>query len=638
MSTWFLKSRYRGMTLCGAIFLTAMFLLRVALHIRSGWSVNSGLLETLEMYGLGLFHDAVTFVYIAALPVVGLSLCRERWLRSRYVRYLLGTAYFLAIFALAFDVIAEWMFWREFGVRYNFIAVDYLVYTHEVIGMIWESFPALLYLGVPLGVSVILFATTYRQFYRGLLTETPTHLRFGVVAGWAIALCLAFLFVDQSHNESSDNEYSNELAKNGLYSLIEAFGDNEIRYDRFYRQEDLNVAFSILRKELKCPEIATSTEGQIRNVSRRVESSAPEEKKNVVLIMVESLSAHFLGAFGNHEDITPNLDKLAEDSLFFQNLYATGTRTCRGLEAVTLSLPPTPGRSVVKRPDNAHLFNIGTIFRQRGYETTFFYSGYGYFDNMNAFFSGNGFRIVDRTSFADDEITFSNIWGACDQDLFNKTLKECDKSYAAGEPFFSFLMTTSNHRPYTYPQVIDIPSGDGRGGAVKYTDYAIGEFLDKARRKPWFANTVFVIVADHCASSAGKTKLPVRKYHIPLFIYAPGFIQPAKIDKLCSQIDIGPTIMALLHFQYESRFFGQDILSTEHPQRALIGNYQRLGLYARDRLTALLPRRETISYLVNDSGRIETEVDDDPEALVRTISYYQVAAYLLEAGLYSETP
>lgn len=310
------------------------------------------------MYGLGLFHDVVTFVYIAALPVVAISLCRDKWLQSRYVRHFLGTLYFLALFALIFDMVAEWMFWHEFGVRYNFIAVDYLVYTHEVIGMIWESFPAFIYLGAPMIISVILFVVTYRQFDRGFLEETSARKRFGVTGGWMLALCFAILFVDQSHNESSDNEYSNELAKNGLYSLIEAFGDNQIQYERFYRQESLDVVFSHLRKELKCPEIADSKEKQTRNISRRVESSAPEMPKNVVLIMVESLSAQFLGAFGNNDDITPNLDRLAKESLFFRNLYATGTRTCRGLEAVTLSLPPTPGRSVVIRMPHGNPFTV----------------------------------------------------------------------------------------------------------------------------------------------------------------------------------------------------------------------------------------------------------------------------------------
>src|SRR6185295_3498593 len=197
---------------------------------------------------------------------------------------------------------------------------------------------------------------------------------------------------------------------------------------------------------------------------------------------------------------------------------------------LALSLPPTPGQSIVRRPNNEQMFSLGSVFRSRGYDTACIYGGFGYFDNMNYFFEHNGYKIVDRASVPKSEITFGNVWGACDEDLFDWVLKEADFSYAKGKPFHHFVMTTSNHRPFTYPDgKIDIPSHTGRLGGVKYTDYAIGELLRKAREKPWFTNTLVVIVADHCASSSGKTALPVNGYAIPLFIYNPHLIQPRKV-------------------------------------------------------------------------------------------------------------
>ena len=160
--------------------------------------------------------------------------------------------------------------------------------------------------------------------------------------------------------------------------------------------------------------------------------------------------------------------------------------------------------------------------------------------------------------------------------------------------FFAHVMTTSNHRPYTYPGGPHRHSfqGTGRDGAVKYTDWAIGDFIERARKQAWFDDTVFVIVADHCAAARGKTDLPLDRFHIPLLIYAPKHIAPARIETIASQIDVAPTVLALLNFSYVSRFFGQDILNEGRThQRAMMANYQTVGYYEHGMLVELRPQR-----------------------------------------------
>jgi phosphoglycerol transferase MdoB-like AlkP superfamily enzyme len=356
----------------------------------------------------------------------------------------------------------------------------------------------------------------------------------------------------------------------------------------------------------------------------------------VVYITVESLSGEFMSYKGSKiGKMTPNLDALADSSLFFRNFYAIGTRTVYGLEAATLAAPPKPGQSVIKRPDNENMFSIGPLFNERGYELKFIYGGYGYFDNMNYFFSHNGFGIVDRSDMSKDEITFANAWGVCDQDLFNRTLKECDESYASGKPFLNFVMTTSNHRPFTYPEgVIDIPSHTGRPGAMKYCDYAIGEFIRKARQKPWFSNTIFVIMADHCAGSAGQTELPFRDYQIPFIIFSPGNIQPQKVDKLCSQIDAAPTLLGVMNWTYMSKFFGKDILKMEpDEERAFISNYQKLGYISNNELTILSPQQKITNYQINPETGEMKPIAPDPQMTRETIDYYQSASYIYKHKL-----
>jgi phosphoglycerol transferase MdoB-like AlkP superfamily enzyme len=337
--------------------------------------------------------------------------------------------------------------------------------------------------------------------------------------------------------------------------------------------------------------------------------------------------------FGSPEDLTPHLDALAEHGLLFRNVYATGTRTDRGLEAISMSVPPTPGRSVIKRPDYRGKFSIGPIFRSRGYEAKFIYGGNGFFDNMNAFFGENGFDAIDRKDLTADEVTFENAWGVCDEDLYRRVLKEADAAQSRNRPFLYLVMSTSNHRPYTYPQKIDIPSGQSRRGAVKYTDYAIGSFIDQARTRGWFAQTLFVVVADHCASSAGRADVQVSEYHIPLLIYGPGLVPARQVDTLMSQIDLSPTLLGLLKFSYRTKFYGKDVL-TDPPDRALMGNYQKLALYVPGRAVILGPKQTARTYAVRDDGS-QSEIAPDETLIFDAVSYYQSASHLLSRGLFS---
>ena len=182
--------------------------------------------------------------------------------------------------------------------------------------------------------------------------------------------------------------------------------------------------------------------------------------------------------------------------------------------------------------------------------------------------------------------------------LYNRAIREANFCHKARKPFFFHIMTTSNHRPFTFPcGKIDLAPGDGkkgsgRSGGVKYTDYALKQLMKQATQQPWFEDTIFVVVADHCAGSAGKTGLPVKKYHIPLFIYSPKHIKAKEIHTLCCQIDIAPTLLSLLNIPYKSFFFGKDILSPDFEGRALIANYQKLGLLTKDELLFLSPGKK----------------------------------------------
>ncbi len=546
----------------------------------------------------------------------------------KYVLFFDVSLYFFLIF---FNTISEYFFWDEFSSRYNFIAVDYLVYTTEVIGNIKESYPVEAIVGV-----VLTFALMFTILFRKNISLSVKDQQSFTYRSINAVILLAIvggvnLFIKQDMQKFSKNSYANELAGNGLYSFTAAFMNNELDYFKYYKTLNEHKAFDIVREDLKDP-YSTFT-GNPYSIERTINDPAPEQRKNVVLISVESFSASFMNAFGNDQNITPFLDSLSQHSMFFTNLYASGTRTVRGLEALSLSIPPTPGQSVVKRPNNNDLFTLGHVFRTKGYNTQYIYGGYSYFDNMKGFFGGNGYEVIDRDAIAKKDVDFANVWGVCDEDLFDLALNKLDQNYNQKKNFFTQIMTVSNHRPFTYPEGrIDIsPEKQVREGAVKYTDYAIGRFIKQASTKPWFNNTIFVIVSDHCAGSAGYVELPVTGYHIPMIIYSPSNIQPQKVEKLTAQIDIAPTILGLLHFDYTSKFFGRNILAVpDGKEHAFISTYQGLGFLQDKRLVIQSPKEVVKEFEPDFKTGGSKEVSVDPALSDKAIAYYQVASWLLK--------
>jgi len=616
-------------------------LTRLALLAQAAADVTRTL-SLLAVFLWGLVYDlgAAAFASLALTLVV--TLLPAGWFQRRWQQGLALGFGFVVIFLLLFDLVAEWTFWDEFGVRFNFIAVDYLVYTTEVIGNIRESYNIPLILAGVAGLAAVLFWAVVRSGLPALwfaAAPEPFGRRLRAGAGWLLVPLGFGLALHSEWLPNFYNNYNRELAKNGLWSLFAAFQNNELAYEQFYLTRPLDEAFQVVRRELARDQSVTLAAGP-QDTLRLVRNPGPELRPNVIQITVESLSADFLSIFNRASHLTPNLEEIASRSLVFDNFYATGTRTDRGMEALTLAVPPTPGRSIVKRPHNENMFTLGSVFRTKGYDTAFIYGGFGYFDNMNYFFGHNGYRVIDRNSVAKEDITFANVWGACDEDLFRWTMREADTSQAAGRPFHYFVMTTSNHRPFTYPEGrIDLPPKvSGRPGAVKYTDFAIGQFLREAAAKPWYKNTVFVIVADHCASSAGRTELPVQNYHIPLIIFSPGgHIAPGHIRTVTSQVDYPSTLLGLLQWTYASRFFGRDVRQTDPKEsRALVGTYQKLGLLKDDDFIVLSPVRRQKQYLFDRATYALNEETLDPAFAAEAVSYYQTASFLYQGRQYRE--
>ncbi len=520
---------------------------------------------------------------------------------------------------------SEFAFWAEFNSRFDFIAVDYLVYTHEVLGNIAESYPLALWLGLVFVISLAACRLTWPR--RPLAVKAGWKYRTLRAVGVIVATVTGLGIADVRYAENASSGYVTQLSLNGVFAFGHAYQHNALDYEKYYptlATDELNSEIRTLLTQRN----ATYLKGA--GFVRQIKAPGPQRKLNVVLISVESLSAEYMTRFGNKAGLTPELDRLAREGMSFSRFYATGTRTVRGLEALSVGTPPTPGQSIVRRPNNDDLENLGEEMGEHGWTPYWIYGGYGVFDNMNAYFAANHYKVLDRTDLEAEKLPVhhENIWGVADEDLYSLALLNFDRTHAAGKPFFAHIMTTSNHRPYTFPENrIDLPQ-KRREGAVKYTDWAIGDLIRRARAKPWFKDTVFIITGDHTAKAAGKTDLPPSRYHIPLIWYAPKHITPSRIDRLMSQVDLAPTLLAWLGIGYDSRFFGYDLFSLEPGrERAFISTYQKLGLLKGDRLVVLDVRKPPLVT----AGLARTALPGQPrqsdKQLVReAIAWYQAAS------------
>lgn len=645
------NSRFSTLFTVLGLYVALSFLTRIIFLAWSAKDAEFNLIYLLRIFFTGFVFDISTGLSFLSFYAVYLLLFPKKWIGSLADKVFTYCYLSIILLIIFFSLIAEFPFWDEFGVRFNFIAVDYLIYTYEVVSNINQSYP------LPLIIAILVASVTGTFMLlrkTGVLRNTFSDKRsIRIRSLYALpALLTAFLLLVLMKNKQADfsnNLVVNELGKNGVFSFFAAFRSNELDYDTFYPKLNEKEAYTILKKTLLQGNQHYNSQ-QWNDISR-ITKGENEIRPNIIMIAIESFSADFLKAFGNKDNLTPNYDSLANHSIFFTDLYATGTRTVRGMEALTLCVPPTPGNSIVRRPNNEHIFSIATILKQKNYHPYFIYGGDGYFDNMNNFFGGQGFDIVDRNrgnplseqidthryEIPENEVSFENAWGICDEDLYKQAIKYADKSSTANTMFFQFVMTTSNHKPYTFPEGrINLPQGS-RNAAVKYTDYALGKFIAEAQKKPWFKNTVFVIVADHCAGSAGKWEINIDKHHIPAIIYnLPHEAQ--RIDRLASQIDLMPTLFGYLNWNYNTAFYGKDINQVKAgEERAFIGNYRTLGILKQNLFTQIDDRKRIKQFSVSEKDQSLSELRRQTKELVlETISSYQTASERFKNGKMKE--
>ena len=611
---------------------------RLLLWAKFGLDADVGVSHLPLLLAGGFINDFVESLYLFAPFALYLLLVPDRWFRSRANKVILYVGAAGTMTGLLYLTAAEYFFFEEFDARFNIVAYDYLAYPTEVFTDIWDAYPVLKVLGVAVTLAAVGVYFLRDAMQPGLAHATRLRERVAVLVPYTAALALAIALYPTNALSVSSNRVENELVQNGQSSFFRAARTSDIDYESYYSSSTPRVNLELLESEL-APDGAPFTQAGLGLMNRR-HAARPDGlgKLNVVVVSSESFGAEFSKLHGSAKDWTPQFDSYARKGLWFANTYASGTRTVRGLEAITASFPPIPTVSILRRPGNRGIATWGKVMNDLGYQSSFLYGGYGYFDDMNTFFGGNGFQVLDRTDI--DKVRFENVWGVADEDLFDRAIRHYGEQYRAGKPFFSIVMTTSNHKPFTFrtglePQGIK-PEGGGRQAGVRYADYALGYFLREAARQPWFDDTIFVVVADHGARVYGKAEIPLETYEIPLMIYSPKHIAPRQVDTLMTQIDIAPTVLGLLGLPYEAPFFGIDALHepADHTRVALFSHNHDVAILRGNEMVVLGLGKTHQSLTYDPVTKTFQSHADDPALRQLGVAYFQTASDLFKTSRY----
>lgn len=543
----------------------------------------------IQVFGTGTLLDLAVAMLLFLPCALWIAACPRRWWQARWQRCLfLGGTWFwwtLAIFVLQ----GEYWFFGEYTSRYNTVAIDYLHYWTEVSSNVAEMYPW----KTIVAVSVLGAAGVTTALWKRFKPSSRAGLAPRVVGlgGWITATAALLWCASLLNLHASSERVLNELSSNGLTSGAIALWTRELDYSHFFPTLPQDDAYARVRRLLGSN--ATVWSEDPHSIERHIAGDDTKQKLNVILLLEESLGSEFWGCLNDvppKKSMTPNLDRIAnEEALLFTNLFADGNRTIRGIEGVLASFPPLPGDSLVARPKAHGCETLAATLGRDGYSSTFIYPGRGVFDGLGRFTLANGFdRFIEQKDFKSP--VFTNTWGHCDEDLYDRVIEEARANHASRRPFFITALSVTNHQPFSFPagRITEPNDRHSRKFAVKYVDYALGRFFDRAKKESFWNDTIFAVVADHGARIYGSQTVPILSYEIPLLIAGPAVVKSAeRIDTLGCQLDIAPTLLGLIGRPYESTFFGRDLLAPATSRFALLNHNRSIAIYHEPELVAL---------------------------------------------------
>lgn len=540
----------------------------------------------------GLRIDATQIAILVAVPAL-----LGPWVGHYDVAGVITTGWLLlSWFLLVLLEVSTPQFIVEYDTRPNRLYVEYLKHPKEVLGMLWRGykltlFVALVAIGLAVWFGFELFGygsadSPLPWWQRILYTAVVAPVLFMSIRGtWSHRP------INPSTVAYSGDGMLNTLPLNSLYSVLYAI--YSIKNERSAADVYGKLPDHTIRDEVnRCAGIIPIKD-QIPSLHRHVPKLTRAKPLNVVIIVEESLGAQYVGGLGG-ANLTPNLDALATLGWNFTRAYATGTRSVRGLEAVVAGFPPTISDAALRLSGaQRNFFTLAQLLKLHGYRSHFIYGGEAHFDNMKGFFLGNGFdELHDIHTF--ENPAFVGTWGASDEDMFDKL--DALMAKPDDHPKFALAFSVSNHSPWEYPRGrIEVEGNPATAeNTVRYADWALGRFFEKAKASSYWRDTVFLVVADHDSRVHGASLVPLRHFHIPaLFLGAD--IRPNRDNRIISQIDLPTTLLSLAGVHGEHPMIGHD-LTQQGGGRAMMQYGENYGYLKGESLLVLQPHREPTQY------------------------------------------
>ena len=635
-NTSVLKPLLRFTIILISIFITSRIALLFWQHSRLNdgdiWPIISGAIR-IDLSSIG--YLATIGVFILILNVVA----RHKTELFQRIFTLYGSSVVTVVVIVEASTPA---FINQYDVRPNRLYIEYLDYPQEVFSMLVHGhlFAMLSTLLLASLTSVYSYRLLCRAFTQPQSLKKASNLPILMAA---LIICLFAARGTLSHRPLnpalvyfSQDSLVNSLVLNSTYSVAFALKNmgNEKSASNLYGTMPRQQIIDTVKKASYRKQFVT---GNIPTLAHN-KPFVSGVKKNLVIILEESLGARFVGELGGL-DITPELDELYQQGWGFDNLYATGTRSVRGIEAITTGFTPSPSRSVVKLSKSQHnFFSLADVLSQEGYKTQFIYGGESHFDNMKSFFLGNGFNdIVDINHIENPQ--FISSWGVSDEDLFNQADKELTKLSNSTEPFFSLVFTSSNHDPFDIPQgKVSLPKGHNpenykRDLAIKYADYALGKFINKAKTRSYWENTVFLVVADHDVRVFGSEPVPLKSFHIPAVVLNSD-MKAKRDSRLVSQIDLPVTLLSLLGIEQATPMVGFDLTKNYPVERVMMQYYDNFAYLENDRAVILMPNQQTSYWRYNKQTKIQEK--NEQQNADQTLAEKALAHVLFSNLAYTE--
>ena len=577
-------------TLLSALALLLLYsLLRVALLVYNHELIGDTPASSfVEAFYNGMRFDLRVVVYACVPLLLALFSVRAMAARGALRLWLTGFASLTLFLGLT-----ELDFYREFHQRLNSLVFQYFQEDPQtVLSMLWNGFPVGRYL-LAWVLATWLLAKLFkgldllsRPRSTGLLSSTPPRSLAWHWRWLALFLCLLVSVVAaRGHLRqgpplrwgdayTTESMFANQLGLNGTLTLYSAaantFGTHRDNAWKATMTDEL--ALKAVREMLLTDNdklVDADTAAIRRDFTPPVEHTLPI--KNVVVILMESFAGHFVGALGSPENITPNFDKLTSEGLLFNRFFSNGTHTHQGMFATMACFPNLPSFEYLMRtPEGGHKFSgLPQLLSPRGFDNLYVYNGNFQWDNQSGFFSNQGMtNFIGREDFV-NPVFMDPTWGVSDQDMFDRAALELQNNYGK-KPFYALLQTLSNHTPYALPKELPVEPVTGHGStdehltAMRYSDWALGQFFEKARKQPYFKDTLFVIVGDHgFGSDEQLTEMDLFRFNVPLLLIAPGIQEKfgATSGVVGTQIDVVPTIMGRLGGEVRHQCWGRDLLN-----------------------------------------------------------------------------